>query len=247
MPTPEFMGPRGYGVPVGLQRLHDYLLARFPTTRSGGMYNPASKTSGGSPSAHTVTQALDLMCDAQAGRALMMWAVANAETINLQQAICWHQIITAVRWAEGVRDYTPNDHAYGNGHLHLHVGWQAALKWMPPVDSAPSTPTPAAPAPPAISSKGDAMLTIWYLDYPHGFWIDKAGCLQHNYGPTATENMSTRYKILERYDPIHGVSGIVNPKTWGLAIRLVNITGQMIKWDFQANTGWSAGRCESAG
>lgn len=142
--------------------------------------------------------------------------------------------------------YPRSDHA---SHLHISIAYTFAAESSQSdvfVFSAVNAAPPPTPAPP-ISSKGDAMLTIWYLDYPHGFWIDAAGYLQHNYAPSGTENMSTKYKISERYDPVRGVSGIVNPKTWGLAIRLVNTSGQLIKWDFHPTAGWSAGRYESAG
>jgi hypothetical protein len=138
MPTVEVLHRPLHGpIPPGLQRLHDYLLERFPSTRSGGIYNPASVTNSGSPSAHQVPQALDIMCDQTAGAALIRWCVAQAEALNLQQAIAWHEIVTAARWDEGIRVYTPGDHADGNGHLHLHIGWEAALNWRPWYDTNP--------------------------------------------------------------------------------------------------------------
>lgn len=131
MPFPEPYGPRGYGIPAGLRRFHDHLLARFPGTRSGGMYNPGSVTDSGSPSRHTITQALDIMCDAGTGALIMRYVTSPpiAESVNLQQCISHHEIITVQRWNEGIRHYAPNDHAGGSGHAHIEMGWQAALHW----------------------------------------------------------------------------------------------------------------------
>lgn len=125
-------------------------------------------------------------------------------------------------------------------HLHVSIRYDFASETSRSdlFVAVPPTPVPEMVPPPNYVSKGDAMLTIWYLDYPHGFWIDKVGCLQHNYGVGLSENMTTKYKINERYDPVHGVSGIVNPKTLGLAVRAVTTTGRMNTWDFSPSAGW---------
>jgi len=143
MPTVEALHQPLHGpVPPGLQRLHDYILERFPTTRSGGIFNPNSVTSSGAPSAHQVPQACDIMCGEVTGKALIRWVVGQADALNLQQAICWHEVVTARRWAEGIRLYAPSDHADGNGHLHLHIGWNAAQNWRPWYDDEGDDMTP---------------------------------------------------------------------------------------------------------
>lgn len=132
MPYVEPLGPLySQTAPAGLVRLQDHLLARFPGTSSGGLYNPASTLSGGGPSPHRVTQAVDIMCDRITAGRIMNYMVSIAEMVNLQQVIAWHEIVTVQRWAEGVRVYEPGDHSDGNGHAHIHVGLDASRRFDP--------------------------------------------------------------------------------------------------------------------
>ncbi len=132
MPTAERLGPLySQPAPIGLQRLMAHLLRRFPGTTNGGMYNPSSSLSGGGPSPHRVTQALDLMCNAATAPHVIRYLQSIANALNLQQAICWHEIITAQRWSSGIRFYAASDHSDGNGHSHTQVGLNASRNFDP--------------------------------------------------------------------------------------------------------------------
>ncbi len=133
MPTVESLGPLySQTRPIGLVRLHEHLLLKFPDASLGGMYNPTSKLSGGGPSAHRVTQALDEMCDEDTAYAMQRYIVEElADALNLQQCLTWHKIWTVGRQSEGIRYYEPDDHSGGNGHVHIHVGYDASKYWRP--------------------------------------------------------------------------------------------------------------------
>src|SRR5689334_4425095 len=152
MPTvePVLAAPRGsMPNPPGLIRLSQHLIGKFPGTHSGGWYNPASRLSGGGYSPHTVTTALDVMCDQYTAPRIIRYIVSIADTINLQQCIAWHEIVTVQRWHEGIRPYAADDHSFGNGHAHIAIGLHAAQEfnasWL---GATPTTiPTPPPPTP----------------------------------------------------------------------------------------------------
>ncbi len=182
MPTVERLGPLySQPSPAGLVRLQSHLLATFPTARAGGMYNPTSSLSGGGPSPHRVTQALDVMCDRATAARIIRYLVTIAEALNLQQVIAWHEIVTVQRWSAGIRPYAPSDHSDGNGHAHIHVGLAASryfdVSWIggaKPVTPAPPPPPPPEPPP----TKGHEMDSAKYLGHEHVYWIDADGALR---------------------------------------------------------------------
>lgn len=134
MPTDEPLGPLySQTEPAGLVALWEHLSAKWPGVTLGGMYNPTSNLSGGGPSPHRVTQALDVMCDQAHAAAIIRYLVGElAESLNLQQCIAWHEIVTVERWDEGIRHYAPDDHAEDNPHCHIHVGLDASRHWVAP-------------------------------------------------------------------------------------------------------------------
>lgn len=193
MPTVEPLGPLySQTTPPGLVRLMGHLLAKFPGTRNGGMYNPASSLSGGGPSPHRVTQALDVMCDRDTAPQIIRYMVSIAESVNLQQCIAWHEIITVQRWPEGIRYYPAGDHSDGNGHAHIHVGLNASRNWSPEwVGGAPApglTPEQLRALIQAIRNIDNARKDqpampkqVTFSGHSHVFAVQADGRLRHDY------------------------------------------------------------------
>jgi hypothetical protein len=106
-----------------------------------GCYNPNSTTSSGGPSYHVSGCATDHTADwfdadqRAAGDRLYDWAIANRESLQLQEAIWGERIWTSRRQSEGVRFYAPDDH---KNHVHLAFSRHVADTW---------TPGPVAPPP----------------------------------------------------------------------------------------------------
>jgi hypothetical protein len=207
MPHAEPLGPLySQTAPPGLTRLMMHLLARFPGTHSGGMYNPHSSLSSGRPSPHRVTQALDVMCDAGTAASIIRYMVSIAETVNLQQVIAWHEIVTVQQWARGIRRYPADDHSFGNGHAHIHVGLLASRNWAPSWVGAAGTPTPPAP-PPVLwripREDEDDMSDVAMLPGPwkdgnlHSFWVDGDGDLGHRWDGLASFQYENLRAILK--------------------------------------------------
>lgn len=133
MPTDEPLGPLySQTRPQGLVNLWEYIHGLFPAVTLGGMYNPTSNLSSGQPGPHRVTQALDVMCDQPHAATILRLMVRLADSLNLQQCIGWHEIISVERWDEGIRHYEPDDHAEENPHVHIHIGLDASRHWVAP-------------------------------------------------------------------------------------------------------------------
>lgn len=204
MPHAEALGPLySQQSPAGLIRLQTHLLAKFPGSHAGGMYNPASSLSGGGPSPHRVTQAVDVMCPQDVGMRIIRYLIDIAEPLNLQQVIAWHEIITVQRWSSGIRNYAAYDHSGGNGHAHIHVGLAASryfdVSWIGGGGTPQPTPPPPPPPPPTVTNEENNVY-IEFNNQTHVFFKNtKTGQVGHAW-PGGFENLNTQYGF-EGMDP----------------------------------------------
>lgn len=221
--------PSGHCQP-GARNLQVFAMRTFGLADLG-CYNPNSHLSGGGPSWHVHGEAIDLGCnwnDPTArgrGNAWFAWLVAHREELNLQQAI-WGNTIYDVSY--GLRAYTHHDH---ENHIHAALGHAAAANWHEGAN-VPITP----PKPPPPPTKEDQVESAWYGNGMHTFWIDKNGELQHNYGNTFVENMTTKYKMAksDRAIPV----SVTTPPNGALYVRTVGVHGELLLLNFDSVHGW---------
>lgn len=76
---------------------------------------------------------------------------------------------------------------------------------------------------------------VWYpVDkFWHVWWVGELGSLQHNYGPSQTENMSTKYLNGLKFRP-QDVKAAIRPDTFGtwIDVRAVDSIGRLIVLTF---------------
>jgi len=105
------------GATKGATVLMAYLLRRFPSTKSDGIYNCRSVRSGQSYSCHAEGRALDVRCDKATGDAIVKLVAAHGLPLGVQAIIWWDRIWSAK---------SPNGRAYNgadphHGHVHIEL------------------------------------------------------------------------------------------------------------------------------
>lgn len=248
------------GCKPGLVALRSWLRQRWPATLDWGCYNPRSRTDGGGWSLHAEGRAIDLGIPPARkadGDAIFAWCVANADGIGLQEII-WDRRVWSHR-NPAVRPYRASPHT---DHVHIGLCWAGANAATPWFRSGPSAPTVPVPQPdPAARTvwlqaagrhkrRQRGMMSVWYGDFNHVFWVDNEGQLWHRYAARephpnpgrgvfadGRENMSVRYGVRERLDPAAGVVVDVLPGSI-LEVHTRTVTGDLIRWGFAPATGW---------
>jgi len=105
------------GATKGATVLMSYLLRRFPSTKSDGIYNCRNVRGGSSFSCHAEGRALDVRCDKKTGDAIVKLVAAHGLALGVQTIIWWDEIWSAK---------SPNGRAYvgadpHHGHVHIEL------------------------------------------------------------------------------------------------------------------------------
>lgn len=114
----------------GAVALQAMVLARYPGTKSAGIYNCRPVRGGASLSLHGEGRAVDIRpVDKAQGDKIAAWLLANADSLNVQEIIWYRRIWTARYPSAGWRDYNGvNAHT---DHVHVGLNWDGA-KGAPP-------------------------------------------------------------------------------------------------------------------
>lgn len=134
-----------------------------------------------------------------------------------ESGICGHWDVTQAYPANNAGHYDPGP----------HFPWDHFMELVRAETRAPE---------PVRAQEDDGVTLIWYGGYPHLFWIDNKGALQHDFG--GVENMGARYGVHETFDPARGVTALVAPDG-ALHVRTITTDGRAIRWGFNGK-GWGA-------
>ena len=206
----------------GARALLDYCLARWPTLRSGGIYNCRPVRGRTTMSMHGEGRAIDLMvpsASAPVGSEVADWLVTNAPLLGVQEVIWDRRIWVASRHAQGWQPYggvSPH-----TDHVHLGLMWRAArgpqaltlayLRTLPAGGGAGIAPPQSLPDTVRRGSRGPAVVE---LQRRLNIWATRTG----QPGRLKTDGMlgpvtDGAVRAFQR-SFLLAADGVVGPKTW---------------------------------
>ena len=210
------------GAQPGARALLDYCLARWPTLRSGGIYNCRPVRGRTALSMHGEGRAIDLMvpsASAPVGSEVADWLVTNAPLLGVQEVIWDRRIWVASRRTQGWQPYggvSPH-----TDHVHVGLVWRAArgpqaltlayLRTLPAGGPAGIAPPRALPDTVRRGSRGPAVVE---LQRRLNIWAARAG----QPGRLRTDGMlgpltDAAVRAFQR-SFLLAADGVVGPKTW---------------------------------